>query len=149
MKADTQTKGEGDVAKAQKVGSAAVAGTDYTYLCPHDGAALSTTKGRQGYCETGDGFPLMRWFWHPEARQGKGAWEAQGWKCPFVCPHCTSDLEWDGCCLACGPRAGAPGDRYKRQRNHLVYERGPEAPMTQDQHVNLLLKLKALTASLA
>lgn len=117
--------------------------------CPHDGAQLSTSKGREGYCDRGDGYPLMRWFWHPEAFQGKGSWEAQGYVCPFACPHCGASLEWDGCCLSCGPRVGAPGDRYHRKGNHLEYERGPEAPMTQEQHVNLLLKLKALTASLS
>lgn len=121
---------------------------DKTFICPHDGSRLSTRKGREGYCEKADGFPLMRWWWHPEARHGKGAWEAQGWSCPFACPHCGHGLEWDGCCLSCGPKEGAPGDRYRRDHNHWIYESGPEGPMTKEQHAALLLQFKVLAASL-
>lgn len=118
---------------------------DWHGYCPHDGSPLRA----DGYCTKADGFPLMRWFWHPDAKQGKGAWEAQGWACPYVCPECRKCLEWDGCCFSCGPKLGAPGDRYRRERNHWIYERGPEAPMTIEQHAALLVKFKALTASLA
>jgi len=122
---------------------------DRTLICPHDGSPLIRTGPRQGFCEKADGYPLMRWWWTPEANKGKGAWEAQGWACPFACPKCGHGLEWDGCCLSCGPKIGAPGDRYQRDRNHWKYERGPEAAMTPTQHAALLLRFKALSASLA
>ena len=121
---------------------------DWTNICPHDGAPLIASGARRGFCEKADGYPLMRWFWHAEARQGKGAWEVQGWDCLFACEKCGHGLKWDGCCLSCGPIIGAPGDRYQRDRNHWRYERGPEPPMTPEQHARLLLRFKALNASL-
>jgi hypothetical protein len=122
---------------------------DLSFVCPHDGSPLVKKGPTQGFCTKVDGYPLMRWFWHPEAKKGAGGWEAQGWACPSACPHCGTSLEWDGCCLSCGPRVGAPGNRYRRERNHWMFERGPEPPMTEAQHVNLLVRVKALSATLA
>lgn len=137
------------MAKATPIdGVKVVPQSDKTLFCPHDGSRLVGKGPRSGFCEKADGFPLMRWFWHPEANKGKGAWAAQGWACPFACPHCGHGLEWDGCCLSCGPKAGAPGDRYMRERNHWAYESGPESPITKEQHAKLLLKFKTLSASL-
>lgn len=67
-------------------------------LCPFDGGTLDA----QGYCPTGQGFPVTC-------------------RCPFVCQTCRRGLEWSGACFGChGSRTPAdrrtwtfPGDRYE------------------------------------
>jgi hypothetical protein len=66
--------------------------------CWFDGARLDA----QGYCPTGQGFPL-------------------GIRCPFFCPICQHRLEWSGACNSCfGSKTASdqttwtfPGARYE------------------------------------
>lgn len=80
--------------------------------CWFDGGRLDA----QGYCPTGQGFPL-------------------GVRCPFFCPICQHRLEWSGACHACHGSMTAsdsttwsfPGARYE-----IYDEKG--APLSDGQH---------------
>jgi hypothetical protein len=59
-------------------------------VCPLDGTPLRA----DGWCTTGDGFPLP--LAHP----------------PDCCPFCRAPLRWDGECPSCLPLDHKPGHRY-------------------------------------
>lgn len=113
--------------------------------CPHDGSRLVERGGAFGFCGKADGWPLMNWF----ARE-TGRWEAQGVRCPFACPGCGNRLEWDGSCHHCaaGAQGAAPGDRYTLIRNHWIYERGPEAALTETRRAELIVRYRTLIADI-
>lgn len=113
--------------------------------CPHDGSVLVARDDIQGYCRKADGWPLMRWF-----LRDTGKYEAQGVNCPYACPSCGHGLEWDGGCTHCqaGQQGAASGNRYRLLRNHWVYERGPEAALTDAQRAAVIVKYRKLIAKL-
>lgn len=95
-------------------------------VCPAD----HTTLRGDGWCATGQGYPLE-------------------WPCPFACPMCRGPLSWDGGCERChGCTTGErvdwtfPGDRYDTHDDdgqplgdgrHWVKIDGPRAVLPPDQ----------------
>lgn len=100
-------------------------------LCPADGATLDP----HGYCWTGGGYPLMRWWWD------KDRWTRITAACTFACPVCGQGLSWDGGCLSCYGSTTAhdkrtwtfPGDSYVLSACHWVREHGPCVASTPEQ----------------
>jgi hypothetical protein len=104
-------------------------------LCPSDGATLDP----HGYCWTGGGYPVLRWWWDTQSKDPH--WTRITASCTFTCPICRQGLSWDGGCLSCyGSQTAVdkrtwtfPGDSYVLQDRHWVREHGPCKASTPEQ----------------
>lgn len=105
-------------------------------FCPYDGARL----GRLGVCTKTGGFPV-------------------GLTCPFACPLCRRELEWDGRCAHChGNYTGVdregwtfPGDRYELYDDkghrigdgrHWIKVDGPRAACSREENLANMQELR-------
>lgn len=95
-------------------------------ICPHDGKPLMAN----GWCEYGQGYPMMR-------------------ACPHVCDRCRRPLTWGGTCLSCDRYA--PGDRYEYDATNphwRMVEKGPFEILPREEQARMARDFEAMVARL-